>query len=367
MTGPRITIRHEVRPTELRAPVVPADAARLVQHGVAVTVEESPQRAFPIADYVAAGCATSPAGSWVDASAGDYIVGLKELPEAPRSLRHRHIFFGHAYKAQPDAAGLLRRFAAGGGVLLDLEYLVGDDQRRLAAFGYWAGYAGAALAVLHHGGWLPTPLRPTSKPALDLLLSFGTAGAPRVLVIGALGRCGRGAVDALRTAGIQPTCWDVEETRELDTDALLDHDIVVNAVLVTAPTAPFITKDLLRTRRRRLTLVADVTCDAGSAHNVVPVYDRPTDWATPARRLTGVGAPLDLIAIDNLPSLLPVEASTSFSAELTPQLMKLPAGDEPIASGAAPWRCCLAAFCQACAVHDLTRTARDLTKGPSSV
>lgn len=33
--------------------------------------------------------------------------------------------------------------------------------------------------------------------------------------------------------------------------------------------------------------------------------------------------PLDLIAIDNLPSLLPVEATIAFSAELAPQLARL--------------------------------------------
>ena len=359
MTGTRITIRHEIRPTELRAPVVPADAARLVRQGIAVTVEESPQRAFPIADYVAAGCATSPAGSWVDASGGEYVVGLKELPGAPPWLRHRHIFFGHAYKGQPDGLALLRRFVTGGGALLDLEYLVDDAQRRLAAFGYWAGYAGAALAVLHHRGRLGTPLQPASKPALARLLGERTAaGAPRALVIGALGRCGRGALDALRAAGIEPTCWDIDETRDLDVAALLDHDILVNTVLVTAPTPPFVTRDLLRgAGRRRLALIADVTCDAGSASNVLPIYGRAAGWADPVQPLADVGARLDLIAIDNLPSLLPVEASTAFSAELTPHLMTLPAGDEPIAGGAAPWQRCLAAFCGACAAHDLTRGA----------
>ena len=35
------------------------------------------------------------------------------------------------------------------------------------------------------------------------------------------------------------------------------------------------------------------------------------------------GGPLDVIAIDNLPSLLPLEASESFSADLTTQLLNL--------------------------------------------
>ena len=39
-------MRAEVRPTERRAPVVPADVRRLVDAGFRVTVEESAQRVF---------------------------------------------------------------------------------------------------------------------------------------------------------------------------------------------------------------------------------------------------------------------------------------------------------------------------------
>ncbi|MEH1015337.1 saccharopine dehydrogenase [Micromonospora sp. CPCC 206060] len=360
-SGISIVVRHEVRPTELRSPIVPADAARLVDQGVAVTVEESPQRAFPISDFIDAGCAVAPAGSWVDAPDGQYVVGLKELPDEPAALRHRHVFFGHAYKQQPGAPELLRRFTTGGGVLLDLEYLVDDNGRRLAAFGYWAGYVGAALAVLHHRGRLVAPLRPMSRPALDDLLRERLPGTPpRVLVIGALGRCGRGAADALRVAGIEPTCWDVAETRSLDSAALLEHDILVNAVLVTEPTPPFVTREMLRQPTRRLTVVADVTCDAGSTGNVLPIYDRVTDWAQPVRRLDDVGRPLDLIAIDNLPSLLPVEASTTFSAELTPHLLSLAPAPAPVGAGALPWQRCGDEFRRASAAHCPTGELSDV-------
>ena len=55
--------------------------------------------------------------------------------------------FGHAYKGQPAGQVLLRRFRDGGGTLYDLEYLTDETGRRVAAFGYWAGYAGAALSA----------------------------------------------------------------------------------------------------------------------------------------------------------------------------------------------------------------------------
>jgi saccharopine dehydrogenase (NAD+, L-lysine-forming) len=171
MTALHLWLRHETRTTERRTPIVPSDARRLVESGVTLTVEESPQRVFPVEAYEAAGCRVATTGSWVSAPSDAVVVGLKELPDEPLALTHRHIFFGHAYKHQHGAVALLRRFLAGAGILLDLEYLVDDDGRRLAAFGYWAGYLGAALAVLHHRGRLRAPLRPTSKEELDAELA----------------------------------------------------------------------------------------------------------------------------------------------------------------------------------------------------
>lgn len=356
---PRLWMRHEVRSTERRAPIVPEDAARLIDQGIRLTVEESPQRVFPIQEYADAGCRIAPAGGWTQAPGDQIVVGLKELPELPAELANRHVFFGHAYKGQEGAADLLTRFAAGGGALLDIEYLVGDDGRRLAAFGYWAGYVGAALAVLRHRGALSAPLVPRSKDALDEELRRGADadadrpdGPPRALVIGALGRCGQGARDALAVAGLTPTCWDLAETRDLDRAALLGHDILVNAVLSTRPIPPFLTLADLDDPRRALSVVADVTCDVGSECNVLPIYRQVTSWQEPVERLRaaghspGRGPALDLIAIDNLPSLLPKESSIAFSAELTPHLATL-GGD------AAAWQRCLHTFHESCRAADI--------------
>ncbi|WP_318200415.1 saccharopine dehydrogenase [Streptomyces sp. SCL15-4] len=340
MTTLHLWLRHEPRTTERRTPVVPADARRLVDAGATLTVEESPQRIFPLEEYEAAGCRPAPAGSWTGAPRDAVILGLKELPDEPPELIHRHIYFGHAYKGQPGAAGLLRRFAAGGGALLDLEYLVDEDGRRLAAFGFWAGYLGAALAVLRHRGRLTAPLAPTAKDDLDAALR-PRAGDEEftALVIGALGRSGRGAVAAFRTAGTEATRWDLAETRDLDRPALLGHDVLVNAVLATGFVPPFLRREDLDSPARRLRTLCDVTCDVGSPFNVLPVYDRTTDWARPVRRLRD-DPPLDLIAIDNLPSLLPRESSTDFSAALLPQLLAFGPG------GA--WGRCLDRFHQVC-------------------
>ncbi|WP_414938806.1 saccharopine dehydrogenase [Amycolatopsis sp. cmx-11-51] len=341
MTELKLLMREEFRSTERRAPLSPDSAGDLVRGGVAVSVERSPRRVFADEEYAAAGCALVPAGSWPDAPDDVHVLGLKELPDQPDALRHRHIFFGHAYKNQPGARELLRRFTDGGGALLDLESLVDDHGRRVAAFGYWAGYIGAALAVLRHRGKLSKPLEPGTREDLDKALIAD--GKPvRALVIGALGRCGRGAGDALTAAGAEVTRWDLEETKDLDVTALLDHDILVNAVLATGPITPFLTAETLR-RPRRLSIVADVTCDVGSPAHALPIYDETTTWEEPVLRLDG----LDVIAIDNLPSLLPREATVDFAADLAPHLTAL--GDSDV------WRRAVTAFTTARESHDLHR------------
>ncbi len=345
-------IRSEARETERRTPVVPADVSRLLHVGFKVTVEESAQRVFPIEEYAQAGAAVAPAGSWVVAPEDAYVVGIKELPDEPDSLEHRHIFFAHAFKGQSDAAVTLGRLRKGGGTLLDIEYLTDDQGKRVVAFGYWAGYVGAALGVLHLAGSLKAPLTPMAKEDLDGRLVAAAADACLALVTGARGRSGRGAQKALATAGLPITRWDRQETRDLHKQAMLGHDILVNCVVTHTPTTPFVeAADLVH--ERRLQVLADVTCDVTGPTNMLPVNTAITTWEEPVRRLDDghpdlPAAPLDVIAIDNLPSLLPREASEGFSADLTPHLLGLGDPDGPTG----PWQAARRAFDQAMTSQD---------------
>jgi saccharopine dehydrogenase (NAD+, L-lysine-forming) len=345
-----VWIRSEGRGTERRAPLVPVDVPLLLDAGFEVTVEESPRRVFAVEEYAAAGARVVAEGTWTDAPHDAYVLGIKELPDEPASLRHRHIYFAHAFKGQADARHTLERFRRGGGRLLDIEYLTDEDGKRLVAFGYWAGYVGAALGVLHLAGTLTAPLAPMAKHELDAELErAGRTGADLLLalVTGARGRSGRGAHGALMTAGVPVTRWDRQETRDLHKQALLGHDLLVNCVVTHTPTTPFVAQADLD-HERRLRLLADVTCDVTGPTNMLPVNTETTTWQEPVRRLHGGTqehgtAPLEVIAIDNLPSLLPREASEGFSADLAPHLLGL--ADEGGPSG--PWRAAGRAFDQA--------------------
>ena len=185
------------------------------------------------------------------------------------------------------------------------------------------------LAALQLAGDLRAPLEPMSLNGITNLLD-GVAvrlGANTAVVTGALGRAGRGAVDALRLAGVRVSCWDREETRDLDSAALLAHDLLVHCVPAREPQRPFITEADRHRPERRLRVLADVTADVTSALNLLPVSDRHTTWPEPVRRIWDDPVPLDAIVIDNLPSLLPRQASEDFSAALVPLLPGLFTGD----------------------------------------
>lgn len=321
-------VRAESRENEERVGLLPDGVAALVADGVQVTVEDSPTRVIPTAEYDAAGAAIAPEGGWDDAPGDAIIFGLKELPDNGSALRHRHIMFGHAYKGQPAGQRLLARFKAGGGTLYDLEYLEDPDGRRVAAFGYWAGYAGAAVSLLAYAAQqagTPCPSVSTwpSSSAMrnDVTAALGGA-TPTALVIGALGRVGTGASDLCHAVGVPVTKWDMAETAQGGPfPEVLDHTLFFNCILARPGTPVFVPADTCASSRA-LRVIGDIACDPDSDFSPIKVYDQVTSWNAPVIRACD-DPPLDVMAIDNLPSLMPRESSEDFAGQLLPHLKAL--------------------------------------------
>lgn len=329
-----IWMRHESRDNEARAPMTPDGAAQMIAKGWRVVVENAPHRCIPDSAYHAVGCETAPVGSWVDAPSDAIILGLKELPDDGTPLRHAHIMFGHAYKGQTSGRILLDRFKAGGGTLLDLEYLVDETGRRVAAFGYWAGYAGAALSLMALGaqrrGEIMAPVKAFGSAEQMAQAAKGSiSGTPSALIIGALGRVGTGASDLCRAVGIAPTGWDMAETAHGGPfPEILDFDILLNCILAHKG-APVFVDSNAGDAARKLSVIGDIACDPESEFSPIKVYNRTSSWAKPTIRAHD-DPPLDVMAIDNLPSLLPRESSDDFAGQLLPHLLALDALDQGV-------------------------------------
>ncbi|PVU86746.1 hypothetical protein BB561_006573 [Smittium simulii] len=324
-----IWLRDETKPLEHRSALSPEACQSLIQN----------DRIFDINDFVNVGCEIAESGSWKSAPAEVIVTALKELPETDTfPLAHKHIMFAHAYKHQDNWQHIIKRFIQGKGALYDLEFLVDDNKRRVAAFGFYAGFTGAAVGI---ASWCHKQLSPnTSFPAInpypheDLLIaelkkSLSLIGKyPRVIVIGALGRCGSGAVSLALKAGIPEENiikWDMNETAKGGPfQEIVDSDIFVNCIYLTSKIAPFIDHESINNSDRKLSVIVDVSCDPNNPHNPIPIYNTWSSFTDPLLEIkTTAGPELSLCAIDHLPSMLPREASIQFCKDLLPSLLEL--------------------------------------------
>ncbi|PGH09472.1 saccharopine dehydrogenase (NAD+, L-lysine forming) [Blastomyces parvus] len=347
-----LRLRAEDKILEHRSALTPQTTRALVDAGYNVKVERSPtsalrKRIFPDAEFEQAGATLVPEGSWVDAPLDNIILGLKELDETKDfPLRHAHVTFAHCYKGQGGWEKALGRWSRGNGVLYDLEFLQDDKGRRVAAFGYHAGFAGAALALKTWAWQLQHPDTPlpgvdhftdgrgyylSEKEMIDQIREDVIQGAkiagrkPRVLVIGALGRCGRGAVDACVKSGCEDVLrWDMAETAKGGPfEEIVESDIFVNCIYLNEKIAPFVDMESLKGPNRKLSVVCDVSCDTTNPNNPIPIYNINTTFDKPTVPLPLSNPPLSVISIDHLPSLLPAESSDAFSSDLLPYMLEI--------------------------------------------
>ncbi|MGB1096921.1 MAG: saccharopine dehydrogenase, partial [Paracoccaceae bacterium] len=171
----------------------------------------------------------------------------------------------------------------------------------------------------------PVTSFPNQKALIDALsgaIEPITAPIPNAIVIGALGRVGTGAADLCKALGIPVTKWDMAETASGGPfPEILYHSLFFNCILARPGTPVFVSPQMVN-HDRALCVIGDIACDPDSDYNPIPLYDKATSWDAPAFRVVSE-PPLDVMAIDNLPSLLPLESSEDFAAQLLPYLLEL--------------------------------------------
>ncbi|KAH8914002.1 Formate/glycerate dehydrogenase catalytic domain-like protein, partial [Atractiella rhizophila] len=357
MAAPEIHLRTETKEFEQRSALTPSAAKTLIGKGWRVYVErddektyETGKRVFADKEFEEVGCELVPNNSYRSAPPSRPILGLKELLPIPLPsastypLSHTHITFAHCYKRQGGWSDVLNRWVSGKGMLYDLEFLVHPNGRRVAAFGFWAGWVGAAVGVLAVGeqtkGGRLGPLKPWENEHACLKevkrakeeAERNLGRKLRVMVMGALGRCGSGALDCLKKLGFgneELLKWDLEETAAGGPFAeILDVDIFINCIYLSSPIPPFLSFPFIyASPSRNLQMIVDVSCDTTNPHNPLPIYSVVTDPSLPTVDVAlenNAGPPLTVCSIDHLPSLLPRESSETYSQDLLPSLLELP-------------------------------------------
>lgn len=362
-------LRAECLEDEMRTPLTPADASKLIQEeGYKISVEQTPDRIFSDDEYQQAGCQLVPFGSWkvlnqillkqkdpsslMGYSHDDthWVLGLKTLGHDVETIATNQIYFAHCFKGQRNWQNEMHRFIRGGGAIWDLEFMLdAKTHRRVAAFGYFAGYVGMGLGLMAYYA-LKSGLHqlPKLSPYTSNTQLFDTVSnyrfnwiqhqnkgqEPKILVLGAKGMAGTGAAAFFHEysrylPGGHPspiTLWDFQETKDVATSrkAMLEHEILVNCINLQSETPPFVTLEGLRQPHRVLSIVSDVSCDVVNPLNPLPIYSEETTMEEPLYNIPNLDPPCLVTSISHLPSLLPREASISFSHALLPHLRHLP-------------------------------------------
>lgn len=145
MLGNRVVgVLHESgNKWERRAPLTPLHCARLL-HGTEksnrvdrIVVQPCTKRIHSDAQYEEVGCEISE-----DLSECGLILGIKQ-PKLENILPDRaYAFFSHTHKAQPENMALLDKVLSERVSLYDYELIVGENGKRLLAFGKYAGRVG---------------------------------------------------------------------------------------------------------------------------------------------------------------------------------------------------------------------------------
>jgi saccharopine dehydrogenase (NAD+, L-lysine-forming) len=308
-----IYLRAETYKNEYRVPLVPDDIKTLISHGHTIHVESSSRyRIFADSDYALIGAKITES-PWWEQSSDTLIIGLKALDNLDKLNKHTHVYFSHSYRGQTNAKTILSAFAQSGSILYDLEYFHTPAGKRVLAFGLYAGQVGAILGLTQHYN------RSHEKADIQDLKPWLSRGEmlesckpaePRILIIGG-GRCAQGVKDILDEKCISYTQIDKDVFPNISA-----YDIVFNCILldprynnVWIKSTDIITKPLL---------IVDISCDYSKLNNPIAIYKEGTTFEAPVFNYNQY---ISIIAIDNLPSLLPRDSSSEFSNRLSDLLL----------------------------------------------
>lgn len=322
-----IVLRSEYR-KEHRTVITPSNAHKLIMNGCRVFVEKSADRIYQDQDYKDVGCDIVDQEYWRSTNPSTtLVIGLKELPSTITDITHTMTHFQHCLKGQDGSQEILNNFKKG--LLYDIEYFTDISGRRLLSFSKNAGFVGAALSLLK---WISITQNTrfyenykqtyTEQELIDIISKQLINVKPSIIIIGALGKCGEGALKLFNSVGIECiTKWDVNETKTPGPyKEILQHDILINTIMLSkdALPNPFVTTELLE-HNTNLKVIVDVSCDVYSKNNVLPINKQVTTLDTPFYE---VFHDIHFCAVDNLPSLIPKDASDQFSDVFTELVLK---------------------------------------------
>ncbi|WP_116124195.1 NAD(P)-dependent oxidoreductase [Lewinella sp. IMCC34183] len=364
-TLPRIAVlREDKTPPDARVPLTPRQCAGLIGRGYDLIVQPSLHRCFPDEDYRKAGVPVQE-----DITSQDLLLGIKEVPIDRLIPGKTYCNFAHVAKFQPYNQPLLRALLDKEVTHLDYEYFTDDRGRRLIAFGYWAGMVGAHNGVWAYGERTGRFSLPRLRDVYDYaaaIKAYRAVDLPEMkVVLTGTGRVGAGAARVLKDMGFRkvtpaefvgdttgpvftqlavedyvthPTGKAVkrshfyqhgEEYRSAFAPYARVADVFINGIFWDGRAPAFFTIGDMHSPEFHIQTIADITCDIAPAASV-PSTIRPSTIADPVfgfdpadETETEPFRPesVDVMAVDNLPSELPRDASKAFGETLIKEIL----------------------------------------------
>lgn len=361
-----IGILKESKEKERRVSLTPADAELLLKNypNLLIKAEPSEKRVYSNQQYSNAGVEITN-----NLSDCDLLVGLKEVDIHKIIPGKTYLFFAHVAKMQHRKKSYFKQLASKEITLIDYEYLTNKNDKRIAAFGYWAGIAGLYNAFYALGKRYKTfelPLVSSFISFSALLNKLNNLVLPPVkIIITGSGNSAKGVSDTLKKLGINgvsPSAFlnksfdfpvycilsprqffiqkDGSSYSKTDFKANRDQYISIFHKYVEVADLYFachyweknmpllLTNNHLASKESRLKIVADISCDINGPIACTvkestienPFYDfNPLtqkiepNFSSPNN--------INVMAVGNLPTMLPFDSSNYFSDILTKKIL----------------------------------------------
>lgn len=347
-------------PVDKRVPLTPNQAVELQKKfEVKVVAQSSRIRCFSDEDYTTVGIEVVE-----DISDCDILLGVKEVPLNELVENKTYFFFSHTTKEQPYNQNLLKTIIDKKIRLIDYEGLTDNKGARVVAFGRYAGIVGAYNGIMIYGKRFSLfNLRPAHEcyDLEDLKSEYAKVKLPPIkIILTGRGRVSKGAEEVLKGMGISEvspsvflaeqfdkpvyaqihsdeynktldgSTFDIKEFHsnpsEFESDFLKytnEADILI-AGAFWDPDAPVLfTKEEATKPEFKIKVIADITCDIeGSIPSTLrpstiddPIYDYSAKQGTEQLALSNEDN-ITVMAVDNLPCELPINASNDFGLQL---------------------------------------------------
>lgn len=360
-------IREWKQPADKRVALTPELAVQFKTRfpEVDLVVEASPDRAFTDKEYQDAGINVQ-----TDMSNCDILIGIKEVPIDKLIPDKTYLFFSHTIKAQEYNRGLLQAIIQKKITLIDYEPLVWPQGGRILGFGKWAGIVGTYNAFLTWGEKHKTFKLPAAhttegyEECMQLLKSVKTKGI-KIAYTGA-GRVANGIREVLEGMDIKevdPKQFTSENFSETVFTQLCNEDIyerkdgedwdtahfyanhdsynstfhkylnktdmLINGMYWEDDMPPLFKKQDTSNSDFRIKVIADITCDVEGS---VPITMKATDiynptfgWSRSKQKQIEKYCEdcIDVMAVTNLPTEMPKNASHEFGSLLLEHILPL--------------------------------------------